>query len=85
VSQNAPGMPRPPSNGPNGGRITDQVQTTEVYAGGRPTQGVRVYFKTGKGRDGSVFIPDAQYNPANVIATASKAANDIDALHDARI
>ena len=85
MSQNPPGMPRPPSSAPNGGEITSQVQTTEVYAGGRPVPGVRVYFRTGKGQDGSVFIPESQYAPPNVIATVRDAANAMDAVHRAAI
>lgn len=80
-----PAMPRPPSSQPNGGTITDQVQTTEVYAGGRPVPGVRVYFTTGKGAKSSVFIPEAQYAAPNVIATVRAAANEIDQVHGASI
>lgn len=74
---------RPPSGGSNGGRITDQVQTTEVDAQGRVVRGYRVSFQTGKGALGSVFVPESQYLPANVIAAVTAAANQLDQVHGA--
>lgn len=74
---------RPPSGGQNGGRITDQVQTTEVNAQGQVVRGYRISFTTGRGAQGSVFVAEAQYVPANVIAAVTDAANRLDQVHGA--
>lgn len=74
---------RPPSAAPNGGRITDQVQTTENDPAGRATRGVRVSFQTGKGQTGSVFVPEGRYTYDNVVAAVREAANRIDGIHGA--
>ena len=85
MGQRMPGMDRPPSSTPNGGSITGQVQTTEIGPGNRPVAGIRVYFKTGKGADGSVFVPEDRYTAANVLAAVRAAANAMDEVHGATI
>lgn len=76
---------RPPSGGTNGGQITSQTFTIENDAQGRPQRGYRVYFTTGKGANGSVFIPESQYMPQNVIAQARAAAIALDEVHGANL
>lgn len=82
---NQPPQGRPPSSAPNGGKITAQVHTTEIGPDNRPVRGVRVSFITGKQNKGSVFVPETEYQDANVIAAVRAAANRMDALHNADI
>ena len=74
---------RPPSGGTNGGQVTGQQQTTEVDAQGRVVRGYRISFRTGKGAEGSVFVPESQYVPSNVLAAVKDAANQLDQVHGA--
>jgi hypothetical protein len=76
---------RPPSGGVNGGRVDSQSFTIENDAQGRPQRGYRVYFTTGKGANGSVFIPESQYLPQNVLAAARAAAAALDEVHGAAL
>ena len=70
-----------PSPAPAGTwKVTGQNQVTEIAPGGTPTQGVRVYYSTGTGAAGSVFVPLAQYNPAGVSAAVAAAAATMDAV-----
>lgn len=85
MTQQMPGASRPPSAAANGGQITGQVQVTELGPNRTTVPGIRVYFRTAKGQDGSVFISEAQYTEANALAQARSAANLIDALHGASI
>lgn len=48
--------------------IVSQQETMQVVPPQGATRGVMVYFSTPTGLNGSVFVPDAQYNPANVKA-----------------
>ena len=85
MTQQMPGASRPPSAAPNGGSITGQVQVTELGPNRTTVPGIRVYFRTAKGQDGSVFVPESQYTQDNALAQARAAANLIDALHNAAI
>lgn len=58
----------------SGWTVTSQQETFEQGPAGTMARGVRVYFTLASGPGGSVFIPDAQYNPDNVrAAIAAKA------------
>lgn len=46
--------------------VSAQQEVTAPDAQGRYVPGVKVSFTTRAGLSGSVFVPDAQYNPANV-------------------
>jgi predicted aconitase with swiveling domain len=48
-------------------RVTSQIETTEADATGRLTAGYRVYFTTGDGQSGSVFVPMALYTNATAV------------------
>jgi len=72
---------RPPSGPVTGWRVIDQVPGTDIGPQGYAVRGVRVYFVTGKGVNGSVFIPENRYTPKNVQATVADLAATIDAVH----
>ena len=61
-------------------KVTGQNQVTEIAPGGTPTQGVRVYYTTGAGQSGSVFVPMAKYTPEGVAAAVAEAAATMDAI-----
>lgn len=65
----------------NGGKIEYQQETVGIGPDGRAVEGVKVGFVTGAGNHGSVFIDKARYNPANVKAEVTAAANQMDAVH----
>lgn len=53
-------------------QVTDQIVNTNA---GQTVVGAYVYFITGDGNEGSVFIPDTHYNAATVkAAVEAKAA-----------
>lgn len=69
-------MPPTQGNAPvTGWTVGSQTETYEPGPNGQITRGVRVYFTLPSGVGGSVFIPEAQYNPVNVrAAIAAKAS-----------
>jgi hypothetical protein len=67
-------------------------QATDQYDPDNPgstVTGVIVYFQTGDGHDGSVFVPYARYTPANVKAMISARAEVLDTIgalaHDSQV
>lgn len=70
--QGAAGMP--------GWHVTSQSEYTEIAADGTPVRGIKVYFATNAGRNGSVFVPPGQYNPDTVRAMIAAAAANVDAI-----
>ena len=56
-------------------QVSDQVQNTRA---GATVTGVQIYFVTGDGNDGSVFVMDQHYNAANVRKVVQAKANLID-------
>ena len=60
--------------------VTSQTEQTQISAGGQPVRGVVVYFQTGQGHSGSVFIPYAQYNADYVRQQVASAAQQMDAI-----
>lgn len=53
-------------------QVTDQIITTDA---GQTVTGTYVYFVTGEGQSGSVFVPDAHYTAGKVRQmVAAKAA-----------
>lgn len=80
-----------PTNTPNpqgaasvtGWRVVSQQETTEANQAGQLTRGYRVYFVLPSGTQGSVFVPQAKYNPANVqaaIAAQADLVSNVDTL-----
>jgi hypothetical protein len=61
-------------------QVTGQTEYTQVGATGPPVAGVKVYFTTGQGHSGSVFLPAASYNVANVRAAVAAQAEQMDAV-----
>lgn len=59
--------------------VTNQVEQTQVI-GNQPTRGVQVYYTTGKGNSGSVFVPYNTYTTDNVRAAVQAAASQMDAV-----
>lgn len=59
------------------GQVTDQVRVTDA---GQTIEGVQVYFTTGEGQTGSVFVPDTQYTEAKVRQMIEARANRLDAV-----
>jgi hypothetical protein len=57
------------------GQATDQVINTPA---GRTLVGVQVFFLTGDGNEGSVFMPNNLYNEKNVHAAIRKQATVLD-------
>lgn len=57
------------------GQAPDQ---TVIGANGQVTTGTVVFFTTVNGNDGSVFVTDAHYRPAQVRAAIQAKANLID-------
>ena len=62
-------------------QVSRQAADQVDIANGDPVTGVRVFFVTGLGNAGSVFIPDAQYhNTAAVKEALQVQANQMDAV-----
>lgn len=61
-------------------KVTGQNESTQVQQSGPPVPGVRVFFQTGQGHTGSVFVPQAQYTVTNVRALVNAAAAKMDAV-----
>jgi len=59
------------------GQVTDQVRNTQA---GQTVTGVVVYFITGDGNEGSVFIDNARYNQQNVFTAVHDQAALIDGV-----
>lgn len=61
-------------SGPGTFRVDAQNQRQRVNAAGAIEDGFDVFFTTGMGHNGSVFVPAARYTPANVKAAVAEAA-----------
>lgn len=59
------------------GQVTDQVRVTDA---GQTIEGAQVYFTTGEGQTGSVFVPDTQYTEAKVRQMIEHRAAQLDAV-----
>ena len=57
------------------GQTTDQVINTDA---GQTITGTYIYFRTGNGNRGSVFVADDHYNTKNVHAAVSAKAEQVD-------
>lgn len=58
-------------------QLTDQVIVT---AAGQAVTGVQIFFTTGQGNEGSVFIADNHYNPKVVVPAIHAQAGLIDTI-----
>ncbi|MHB1853482.1 MAG: hypothetical protein ACYCSJ_01460 [Acidimicrobiales bacterium] len=60
-------------------RVVSQQETSEVAPNGQITRGWRVVYTVG-GTQGSVFVPQAQYNRQTVAAMVAAAAAETSAI-----
>lgn len=58
--------------------VTSQTEFTQIGTDGTPVRGVKVFFITGTGQQGSVFVPASQYTPDQVRAQIEQAAQVAD-------
>lgn len=61
-------------------QVTSQTERTDIASDGTPVRGMAVYYTTGAGHAGSVFVPASQYTPDNVRAMIAAAAARLDAV-----
>lgn len=71
-------MPTPPPV--TSWQVTGQAERTDIAADGTPVRGFTVYFSTGAGHQGSVFVPAGQYSTDTVRAMIAAAAARMDAV-----
>lgn len=69
-----------PDDTPGAWTVTSQKEDFQTDENGRPTNGVLVYFRTGGGHNGSVFVPVANYNPETVRRMIRAKAANMDAV-----
>lgn len=62
--------------------VTGQTERDQVQASGPPVRGVTIFYTTGKGNQGSVWVPYATYNqgPAQVAPIIAQAAGRMDQI-----
>lgn len=61
-------------------QVTGQTERTDIAQDGTPVRGMAVYYTTGHGYQGSVFVPAAQYTADNVRAMIAAAAARLDQI-----
>lgn len=69
-----------PNPNPSGYKVTSQQDTSGLDATGRYVPGRMIYFTTGTGTPGSVFVPMTQFTEANVRALITAQATILDAV-----
>lgn len=65
---------------PSAWSVTAQSPRTVATATGGVVDGYDVAFTTAEGHSGTVFVPAARYNPANVKAAVQAEADKLDAV-----
>lgn len=62
--------------------VTGQTERDQVQAAGPPVRGVTIFYQTGKGNQGSVWVPYGTYNqgPAAVAPIIAQAAGRMDQI-----
>ncbi len=60
--------------------ITGQAQGAGMDSTGKAGSGWNIMFKTAKGQDGSVFVPQSSYTMANVHAAVRAMAAEMDSV-----
>lgn len=61
--------------------VTNQVERDQVVPGSAPVKGVQIFYQTGRGHSGSVFVPYSQYGSTDQVkATIQAAAAQMDAV-----
>lgn len=54
--------------------ITNQVERDQLVPGSAPVRGVQIFYTTGRGNSGSVFVPYSQYTSTSQVKAAIQAA-----------
>lgn len=75
-------MSMPPGSDVTTYEVTGQTERDQVQAAGPPVKGVTVFYRTGKGFEGSVWVSYGQYNqgPAVVGPLLLAAATRMDQI-----
>lgn len=60
--------------------VTGQTEQTQINPAGSPVRGVQVFYTTGAGHQGSVFVPYVQYTQENVRNLVQDAAARMDVI-----
>lgn len=62
--------------------VTGQTERDQVQSAGPPVRGVTIFYTTGKGNSGSVWVPYATYNqgPSAVAPLIAAAAGRMDQI-----
>jgi hypothetical protein len=68
----------PPAVG--GWAVTAQQESTELASNGQFVKGMSVFFQTGSGVAGSVFVPDMLYTPDYVRDAINAKAQQLDII-----
>ena len=77
-----PGAAVPPPNMPQVKyTVTGQTEVPGPGPDGRLTDGYRISFTTASGTNATVFIPRAQYTPANVAAAIAAHAHQLEQVN----
>lgn len=61
-------------------KFQSQSATLGIGPDGKATEGYQVYFVTGSGQQGSVFVVRSLYNPANVAAAIAAHAAELEGV-----
>ena len=61
-------------------RVTTAVERTQIGPTGQPQTGKVVTYQLSTGQQGTVFIPDAQFNPDGVKAAIGPIAENLAAI-----
>lgn len=61
-------------------RVTSQAETSEPNGQGQFVKGITVAFTTGHGVQGTVFVPEAQYNTDTVRQLIAQKVAALDAV-----
>jgi hypothetical protein len=70
----------PPNPAIAGWKVLSQQETFGTDPMGRAVEGVKIFFQTGGGHNGSVFIPKDRYNVENAKAAILDAAGLLDGV-----
>lgn len=73
-------MTTPNTPGVTSWRVTGTTEATEIAPDGTPVRGLRVYYTTGTGQSGSVFVPKGQDTPDNIRSVIAQAAANLDGI-----
>jgi len=62
--------------------VTSQTERDQVQGGGPPVRGVTIGFTTGKGNNGTIWVPYSTYNqgPSAVAPLIAQAAGRMDQI-----